>query len=54
MKVEGLFFVDLKGVVFMVGVYDMVVYYNIYVEVNGKEMVDSYVLGVFGELDDVK
>lgn len=54
LKAEGLNFSDIKGAVPMAGAYDMVAYYNSHVEANGKEMADSHVLGVFGELEDVK
>lgn len=54
LKAEGLSFADVRGAVPMAGAYDMVAYYNSHVEANGKEMADSHVLGVFGELEDVK
>lgn len=54
LKAEGLQFSDVKGAVPMAGAYDMVHYYNGHVESNGKEMADAHVLGVFGDLADVK
>ena len=54
LKEEGLSFADVKGAVPMAGAYDMVAYYNSHVEGNGKEMADSHVKGVFGELEEVK
>lgn len=54
LKAEGLSFGDIKGAVPMAGAYDMVGYYGSHLEGNGKEMADSHVLGVFGDLEDVK
>ncbi|MBX2873390.1 MAG: alpha/beta hydrolase [Saprospiraceae bacterium] len=54
LKTEDLSFADVRGAVPMAGAYDMVAYYQSHVEGNGKEMADSHVLGVFGELEDVK
>jgi len=54
LKAEGLRFSDVKGAIPMAGAYDMVHYYNGHVEGNGKEMADAHVLGVFGDLADVK